>query len=264
MLSNPASDSPSQSNSLHPVLQSFAEECHGLLVRLLGYVGALALVAIASLQMFGGIIPGPRPPAAAAEWSKATHSRPAFAIHETETGEKTVSYDVFRHPDGGRRDVILWTAAGQTPAGELELLRAGNAGHAELPAADVAARMDPGGLRAVVAEGMMNTKFGAIPLLGFADRPVGARNCLRFTRLVDGVNLRLSGWSCAHTTIPALRASIACTLDRLTLLSAGNDPELAGAFARAELQRSGCGAPAVAMSADWVTGSRSPLLRGAL
>ena len=76
--------------------------------------------------------------------------------------------------------------------------------------------------------------------------------------------MRISGWSCQGDTLPARRAAIACMLNRLALLDAGNDPKLAELFARAELRRSDCAASAApALSADWVTGSDNPRLRGA-
>ena len=64
--------------------------------------------------------------------------------------------------------------------------------------------------------------------------------------------------------LPARRAAISCMLNRLTLLSTGNDPKLAELFARAELRRRDCATSAVpALSADWLTGSDNPQLRGA-
>ena len=54
-------------------------------------------------------------------------------------------------------------------------------------------------------------------------------------------------------------------LNRLTLVSAGNEPRLTELFARAELRRSDCAASAQpALSADWLTGADKPRLRGAL
>ena len=44
--------------------------------------------------------------------------------------------------------------------------------------------------------------------------------------------------------MPARRAAIGCMLNRLILLTAGNDPKLAELFARAELKRGSCAAPA--------------------
>jgi hypothetical protein len=53
-------------------------------------------------------------------------------------------------------------------------------------------------------------------------------------------------------------------LNRLMLLTAGNDPKLAELFARAELRRRDCAPSAVpALSADWVTGAENPRLRSA-
>jgi hypothetical protein len=54
-------------------------------------------------------------------------------------------------------------------------------------------------------------------------------------------------------------------LNRLTLLTSGNEPKLAELFARAELRRGDCAAAATpAASVDWVTGTENPRLRGAL
>ena len=53
-------------------------------------------------------------------------------------------------------------------------------------------------------------------------------------------------------------------LNRLILLTAGNDAKLTELFARAEVRRHDCpasGAPV--LSADWVTGTDNPQLRGA-
>jgi hypothetical protein len=52
-------------------------------------------------------------------------------------------------------------------------------------------------------------------------------------------------------------------LDRLILLTAGNDMKLAELFAHAELRRSDCAASAtLALPAGWLTGASDPLLRG--
>jgi hypothetical protein len=74
--------------------------------------------------------------------------------------------------------------------------------------------------------------------------------------------LQISGWSCQGETIPARRAAIGCILNRLVLLTAGNDPKLAELFARAELKRGSCAASSP--SADWVTSADNPRLRGPL
>jgi hypothetical protein len=62
-------------------------------------------------------------------------------------------------------------------------------------------------------------------------------------------------------TLPARCAAIACMLDRLILLASGNELRLAELFARAELNAGGYGT-ITAFSADWVTGTENPRLRG--
>jgi hypothetical protein len=52
--------------------------------------------------------------------------------------------------------------------------------------------------------------------------------------------LQLSGWFC-HGDVIIERATLACALDRLTLLAAGSDPKIGVLFARAERHRSYCG-----------------------
>jgi hypothetical protein len=89
-----------------------------------------------------------------------------------------------------------------------------------------------------------------------------ARTCLGFVKRIDEPNVQISGWSCQGETIPARRAAIGCILNRLVLLTAGNDPKLAELFARAELKRGSCAASSPA--ADWVTSADNPRLRGPL
>ncbi|SFL38376.1 hypothetical protein SAMN03159423_1640 [Bradyrhizobium sp. NFR13] len=258
---------------VHPALQSFADECGAVAIRLLAYMGVLALVVMAAVTVFDGLEFdfGSEPPAKAgwskAGWSVASRSHPNFAVSQFDSSGKTSSYEIFRHPEGGRKDVLRWASPGETPVAELELYRPGaEAGRAGPPGADIAGRMDPGGVREVVGEGIIDTKFGPVALMGFADRLKDSKRCLGFMKTLDAANLRISGWSCQGDGLPARRAAIGCTLNRLVLLTAGNEPRLQDAFAQAELKRAGCisGAALSATSADWVTGAQNPLLRGSL
>lgn len=253
---------------IHPVLQSFADECGAIAVRLLAYMGALALVVMAAVTVFDGLeFDLGSEPAAKPGWSVASRSYPAFAVSQFDLSGKTASYEIVRHPEGGRKDILRWASPGETPVAELELYRpGGEVERAGPPAADIAGRMDPGGIREVVGEGIIDSKFGPVALIGFADRLKDSKRCLGFMKTLDAANLRISGWSCQGDGLPARRAAIACTLNRLVLLTAGNEPRLQDAFAQAELKRAGCisGAALSATSADWVTGAQNPLLRGSL
>jgi hypothetical protein len=254
-------------SGIHPLLRNFADECRGVTVRLLAYVGTLALIAIAGTRLWAEFPAAAAvEPAAKAGWSVAARSYPAFAVSQVDSGGKIEAYEILRHPDGGRKDVLRWAVSpAERPIAELELYRPGaEVNQAGPPADEIAARMDPDGIREIAGEGLIDSKFGPVALLGFV--PIDAKRCLGFMKNLEAANLRISGWSCQGETLPARRSAIACTLNRLILLTAGNDPKLAELFARAELKRGSCspGGAATALSADWVTGTQNPRLRGGL
>jgi hypothetical protein len=251
---------------IHPALRSFADECCGTLARLVAYLGVLALLAIAGLHLWDLVPAGEAAEPAAKTWSLATRSYPAFAVSQFDLPGKTETYEIFRHPDGGRKDVFRWAASGEKPVAELEIYRAGGESAQAGPAiADVAARMDPDGMHELEAAGIIESKFGAVTLLRLVGNADDAPACLGFTKRLEDPDLRISGWSCQGDTLPARRAAIGCILSRLVLLTAGNDPKLAELFARAELKRTSCAPSAApATSADWVTGAENPKLRSSL
>jgi hypothetical protein len=253
---------------IHPALRSFADECCGVLARLVAYVGTLALIAIVGLSLWDELpLKGIGDPTAKSAWSTAARSYPAFAVSQFDLSGKTEAYEILRHPDGGRKDVLRWATQGEKPIAELEIYRPGRElSQTGPPIAEIAARMDPDGMRELQAAGVIDSKFGAVTLLGLTDRNGDARPCLGFIKGFDRPNLRISGWSCQSDTLPARRAAIGCILDRLILLAAGNDPKLAELFAHAELKRGNCVPPSAApvTSADWVTGAQDPRLRGGL
>jgi hypothetical protein len=245
---------------IHPALTSFADECCGTLARLFAYMGVLALMAILGFHLWD-LLPDPeRAPAAKAEWSAATRSYPAFAVSQFDLSDKTETYEILRHPDGGRKDVFHW-AQGTTPVAELEIYRPGaEFSPSSSAVTELATRINPNGARELEAAGVIDSKFGSVTLL----RAAGSSSCLGFMKRIDAPNLRISGWSCQGDTLPARRAAIGCMLDRLILLTSGNEPKLAELFAHAELKRGNCAPLASAAgSADWTTGAENPRLRGA-
>jgi hypothetical protein len=197
-------------------------------------------------------------------WKVSDGSRPTFAISQLDAPDRVADYTILRHPEGGRKDVLRWTDAAEKPVAELEIYRPGRESDPPSPAAaDVAARMLQIEPSAVEAAGIVESKLGTVALL----RPVvrseatgGAEACLAFFKRIDDPHLQISGWLCQGDNEPAQRAAIGCMLSRLTLLTSGNEPKLAGLFARAELNRGNC----AATPADWVTGLENPKLRGTL
>ncbi len=259
-------DYPAYPVGIHPALTGFANECCGTLARLIAYVGALALLAIVGIQLSDQLLAEVAVESAPkANWSMAARSDPAFAVRQLDFVEKTGAYEIFRHPEGGRKDILRWAAQGQKPVAELEIYRPGREfGQSGPTLADIAARMDPNGGRALEAAGIIDSKFGPVSLLRLAADGGGGSSCLGFIKRLDEPDLQISGWSCLGDALPARRAAIGCILSRLMLLTAGNKPKLAEVFARAELKRGNCAViAATATSADWVTGAENPLLRGA-
>jgi hypothetical protein len=258
---------PYYPGGIHPALNSFADECCGTLARLIAYVGTLALLAIVGIHLWDQLPVGETDePATKAGWSLATRSHPAFAVSQFDLPGKTETYEIFRHPEGGRKDVFRWAAQGEMPVAELEIYRSGGESDQSGPAiAEIAARMDPEGSRALETAGVIDSKFGTVTLLRLAGNSDDAPSCLGFLKRLDEPDLRISGWSCQGNTLPARRAAVGCILSRLVLLTAGNDPKLAELFARAELRRNECApAGAPAPSTDWVTGADNPRLRSSL
>ena len=261
---------PLDRSGVHPALRSFADECNAVFVRLLAYVCGLAVLATIVADLFASVPVGAAvQPQAAPGWSPASRPHPAFAISQLDLAGRTDAYAILRHPDGGRKDILRWAAtAAEPPTAEIEIYRPGTELDAFAAAdTDLALRM---GLREVgesEAAGVIDTKFGPVPLLRFGGGDIAkgqsakATTCMGFAKAFDHPKLRISGWSCQGDSTAAQRALLSCTLNRLTLLSAGNDPRVAELFARAELRRAGCLAGS-APAADWVTGPQEPRLRG--
>jgi hypothetical protein len=258
---------PYYPTKIHPALNNFADECSAVVARLLAYVGTLALIAVLGVHLWDQLPAGEtNEPAPKSAWSVASRSHPAFAVSQFDLPEKSETYEIFRHPEGGRKDVMRWAVArdgGEKPVAELEIYRPGGEFSPSEPIIpQIAARMEPAGGRELEAAGVIDSKFGIVMLLRPAGAADDARTCLGFVKRLDEPLLQISGWSCQGDTIPARRTAIGCVMNRLVLLTAGNDPKLAELFARAELKRGSCAASAA--SGDWVTSVDNPRLRGTL
>jgi hypothetical protein len=256
------------SGGVYPLLLGIAEEGRALFVRLLAYLCGLGMLALIAADLLQGHQPDEAvvEPPAATGWAAASRPHPAFAVTTTDFANKTESYETLRHPEGGRKDTVRWmTDAGRVPAAEIEIYRPGGELAAFGPqGADLAQRMGLSSATEPETAGLVETKFSKVTLWRL---PGTAPACLGFARDFggepDAPRLRISGWSCQADSRAAQQSLIGCMLDRLILLSAGNDPKLAELFARAELKRSNCGA-ATAISADWVSSAEAPQLRGRL
>jgi hypothetical protein len=169
---------------------------------------------------------------------------PAFTLDIPEAAGAPAHYAILRNRQGGGRKDIL--SLGETdslaPYLQVEIYRPGReierfAAPSTGIAADAAA-LGPVDLRPSSAP--LSSKFGALTTLTFDTSKGLPRHCLAFVRAYDDPRLQISGWFCRGGE-PIRRATLACALDRLMLLSAGGEPKISTLFAKAELHRSFCG-----------------------
>lgn len=266
----PAFDQPVPSTSgIHPVLRSFADEYSAVAVRVMAYFCGLAVLAMIAVDLLSAApvaadagmpsVPG---------WIPASRPHPAFAISKLDLTDRTDAYEILRHPEGGRRDILRWAATvGEAPTAEIEIYRPGGELDAfTAPDADVAARMagqkTDVAARNVEPAGVINTKFGPVTLLRLSGAALpGKQACLGFAKAFASPRITISGWSCQANSLAAQKTFLGCTLNRLTLLSAGNDPKIAELFARAELRRDTC-STTVTTATNWIASGDTPALRG--
>jgi hypothetical protein len=256
---------------VHPAANNFAEECRAVCVRMLAYVCGVGALALIAADLFSGaaidLVEASVPLRSREAWSAAVRPQPAFAAPVADFSGQSESYEILRHPEGGRKDILRWSATlADAPLSQIELYRPG----AELTAfgpvaSEIAARISHGQADAIQAAGVIETKFGPVALVDFSSHTgAGApQRCMGFAHSFETPRLQISGWSCQADNPQTRRQMVACVLDRLTMLSAGNDPKLAELFARAELKRAGCSQSAPGWS-DWVTAAHQPELRGRL
>lgn len=261
-MQSPEASTAATPTQIHLALANLADEIVGTLARLFAYVGILVLFAILGLAGLGQLPSlSDDAPAEKPSWSVADRSHPAFALSKPDPSEKTASYTILRHPEGGRRDVMRWTGEADKPLAELDIYREGSEFDVARPAtADLAIRMGLSTTTPLEQAGLIDTKFGPVALF----RPIGTTgtpSCLGYLKRSEEPALQISGFSCQGDTMPAQRAAVACMLNRLTLLTSGNEPKLAELFAHAELKRRPC---TPAGSSDWLQGVANAQLRGAL
>ena len=94
----------------------------------------------------------------------------------------------------------------------------------------------------VKAAGQIDSKFGTVPLVDFTISSQGkARRCLGFARPFDKPAMQIAGWYCSPGEEVVSRPMLGCTIDRLTINSAGGNSALDELFAQAEVKRTFCG-----------------------
>jgi len=231
---------------MHPALRSWRDELPPSPARVLAYLGAVALLSIAaahlsqSPEVMSNITPVYR-----SEWVDIERPVPAFALSIPEAADVPANYAIRRHVEGGgRKDVLeLGEPDSAAPYLKIEIYRPGNEirrfADPKAEIIDGASVLQPIEIRRTVES--LPSKFGPLTIVSFAASKGTPRHCLGFVRAYGDPRLQISGWFCQGGAEFVERSTLACALDRLTLLAAGSEPKVGTLFARAELNRSYCG-----------------------
>jgi len=251
------------------LLLAVCNEVSATFARLLAYVGAVVAITAVAVKLFGvagveaAVDSTVRP-----QWLAIERPHRAFVLILPEfPNEPEPSYAIHRHAmGGGRKDVMTWGEP--DTAGSRLMIEIYRPGSELAPGSDTTVSIeDLGTAGAVKPAGSIDSKFGPLTLVEFtARRAERTRRCLGFARAFDEPQLRIAGWYCRGNDEIVEPALIACALDRLTLIAAG-DPHISALFAQAELQRRFCQPKSAPHAAnikrnDWIATAGDPKLRG--
>jgi len=231
---------------MHPALYSWREELPATVVRVLAYMCAAALLTTAAvflLQPSSAVAPAA--PEYRSPWAEIERPFPAFNLSIPEAAGMPASYAIRRHTQGnGRKDILgLGDPDGAGPYLQVEIYRPGSEatfmGDAKADIAASAAALGPVAVTQLAEP--LESKFGPLTIVTFDTTKGAPQRCLAFVRGFDDPLLQISGWFCQAGPDLIERSTLACAIDRLTLLSAGSEPKVGALFAHAELARSYCG-----------------------
>ncbi|RYB01802.1 hypothetical protein [Lichenibacterium ramalinae] len=246
----------------------------------LAAVGVVASGLAAASALMGRPQPGAAPVGDAA-WVEIRHPMALYDLSGTDFARLPATYRARRRgTEGVREDLLTFGRPGDgRPFLQLSLLRAPDpaaAGDAGTLADGLARLAGATGLAAsrIHPLGAVDTRLGSIDIAELDLRDGDAAvPCLGFGGDAGGV-LHLSGFACGMPGRPVSRAAVACAVDRLDLVSAGEDAALRAVFVAAERRggtscrdggtAAGSGSPlAIGRHGGWLeAGGELPPLRG--
>ncbi|WP_460449808.1 hypothetical protein [Alsobacter sp. SYSU BS001988] len=184
----------------------------------------------------------PARPSAAA-WVKVNRPIPMFSLETTLLPRDPRGLVARRHVEGGGREEVHSFGAVGSPGGfaSIAAYRAGSEAGAPgtlfLEAARRAAETGLAVTRSSVPTPMA-TKFGQAETADILLTADGVEHaCVAWRILGEDAQLRLAGWQCGGAGKAIDRLTLACALDRLDLVGAGDDAALKAYFSRAERNR---------------------------
>jgi hypothetical protein len=229
-----------------PRLYSWREDWQAAFVRGLAVLCGLVVLSIAAASVFQTpAVVTATAPKPKADWIEIDKPFPAFALSIPEAADAPFSYAIRRHATGGGRlDILnLGSRDGDGPLLHIEVYRPGKEkfrfGEAASEVLARAGDLAPAELTALPAP--VDTKFGPMSVATFRTGAGERKSCIGFARGFYDPMLQIAGWFCQSGDSFVTPDTLACALDRFTLLSAGSEPKVGELFAHAELKRSFCG-----------------------
>jgi hypothetical protein len=176
-------------------------------------------------------------------WAPITKPIHLYSLDAAEIIGPPAGYEAQRHQLGGREDLLTFGRF-DTPSPYLKL-SIYRPQRDRIPAssffldvarsaADVGLWISHSFIASPLATRFGDFEAGEVAVGDSADRT----NCLGFRFLGPGENLRITGLYCGTAMHPADRVSLTCLLNRLDLLSSGDDAPLRDFFVEAESRRS--------------------------
>lgn len=229
----------------------------------------LAAIALAIVGAAGFLAQGPQPEPdldATAPIAPPPASRPRvvwidlakpsriYDLSAPQLAREKRAYVARRHATGGGREDVLTFGefAGKSPFLRLSVYRHGSEKSADAPFfVDMARRAAPLGLglgRATFTQNQA-TRFGDFEsaALTMAEGRVTRDNCRGFRLSAADPGLTIAGFACAAGDEPLSASDLACLVNRLDLLAAGDDRALRDFFAAAQA-RGGRGCPEASLA----------------
>jgi hypothetical protein len=113
---------------MHPALHSWRADLRSTVVRVLAYLGGIAVLSIAAAQFFQSPPVRSAKPVSQPHWVEIERPFPAFALSIPEAADVPASYVIRRHAaGGGRKDIMaLGEPDGVAPYLQVEIYRPGS------------------------------------------------------------------------------------------------------------------------------------------
>jgi hypothetical protein len=209
------------------------------------------------------------------DWIKIARPVAMFGLESPELERQAPAYEAQRSQNGARRRDDLSFGAFDEARPHLQLRLLIEHGASQLPQPFVVAVVREAAERGMSVQRSgqaiaIATRFGPIETADATlNDGTASRACIAFRKSPGEMPLGLSGWWCGSAGRPADRQQLICLIDRIDLLSAGEDRALRTAFARSELNRQpACAAPRLAASGrkvSWLDADgRTPPLKTAV